>query len=67
MTRLGQMIYDQGVKDGMEKAEKLVRENTTERINHLTVLLVKDSRIDDLKKAAEDIEYQEKLMQEYHL
>lgn len=34
------------------------------RINKLTSILLKDKRYDDLKRATEDYEFQEKLIQE---
>ena len=37
------------------------------RLNELNELLVKDGRIDDLKKAIVDEIYREKLYEEYHL
>ena len=60
MTRLGQMIYDDGVEngrqDGMEKG--------MDRMAMLTSKLLKEKRLDDLQKATEDKEYCEQLMKE---
>ena len=55
MTRLGQMIYDDGVEKGMD------------RMAMLTSNLLKEKRLDDLQKATEDKEYCEQLMKEYHI
>ena len=55
MTRLGQMIYDDGVEKGMD------------RMAMLTSNLLKEKRLDDLQKATEDKEYCEQLMKEYNI
>ena len=57
MTRLGQMIYDDGMEKGMEKG--------MDRISLLTSRLLKENRLDDLQKAVEDKKYCEKLLKEY--
>ena len=63
MTRLGQMIYDDGVEkgrqDGMEKG--------MDRMAMLTSKLLKEKRLDDLQKATEDKAYCEQLMKEYDI
>ena len=55
MTRLGQMIFDDGVEKGMD------------RMAMLTSKLLKEKRLDDLQKATEDKGYCEQLMKEYHI
>ncbi len=79
MTRLGQMLFDegleqgreagleQGLKQGREAGLKLGLEQGCEVINQLNTLLLRDDRIEDLKKAASDIAYQKQLIKEYHL
>lgn len=87
MTRLGQMIFDEGEQKGLERGEKIGLERgleqgekiglerglkqgaklATERINRLYALLLFDSRIDDIRRAAVDSEYLEKLFKEYQL
>ena len=59
MTRLGQMIYDDGVEKGMEKG--------MDRMAMLTSKLLKEKRLDDLQKATEDKEYCEELMKECNI
>ena len=59
MTRLGQMIYDDGVEKGMEKG--------MDRMAMLTSKLLKEKRLADLQKATEDKGYCEQLMKEYHI
>lgn len=52
MTRLGQMIFDDGLEEG---------EN---RVNRLISCLLEQDRIDDIKRAVEDRDYQKKLFME---
>lgn len=52
MTRLGQMIFDDGLEEG---------EN---RVNRLISCLLEQDRIDDIKRAVEDRDYQKKLFVE---
>ena len=58
MTRLGQMLFDDGLKQGRAELK---------RINSLYEQLVKDNRMDDLKRAFADEDYQKKLIKEYNL
>ena len=57
LTRLGQMIYDDGIEKGMEKG--------MDRMSLLTSRLLKENRLDDLQKAVEDKKYCEQLLKEY--
>ena len=57
MTRLGQMIYDDGVEKGMEQG--------MDRMAVLTARLLKEKRLDDLQRATEDKAYCEQLLKEY--
>ena len=52
-----------------EKAYSFAEGRATERnaLSLLTQKLFADSRIEDLKKAAENPEYMEQLMKDYHL
>lgn len=60
MTRLGQMLYDDGVKKGLEQG----REQEAERISELTARLLKEKRLDDLQRSTEDKEFREALLKE---
>ena len=53
MTRLGQMIMDDGEARGREQ------------VNALTRKLLSENRVDDCLKASIDKEYQKKLMKEF--
>ncbi|MBR4992765.1 MAG: hypothetical protein IKY04_00795 [Lachnospiraceae bacterium] len=48
------------LEEGMEKG----REEGREEINALTAFLIDNNRLDDLKRATKDSEYQEKLLEE---
>ena len=61
MTRLGQMLYDDGVKKGMERGREEGQEQLTELMNRL----IEADRLDDLKKVAKDKEFKEQLLKEF--
>lgn len=69
MTRLGQMIYDDGVEKGIEKGiEKGRQEGLEQGMDRMSVLiarLLKEKRLDDLQRATEDKVYCEQLLKEY--
>ena len=69
MTRLGQMLYDDGVKKGMERGRELGRELGREeeaRQNAaLTSRLLKERRLDDLQRSTEDKKFKEQLLKEF--
>ena len=51
MTRLGQMLYDDRVKKGMEKKDN--------QLTELTARLLEENRLDDLRRSTEDKEFKE--------
>ena len=57
MTRIGQMIFDDGVVRG--------REEGAERMSVLTLKLLQEKRLEDLQKATEDKDFREHLMREF--
>lgn len=57
MTILGQMLEARGIEKGIEKGEK--------QFAILTGHLIEDSRMEDLKTAAKDEGFREKLYIEY--
>ena len=61
MTRLGQMLYDDGVKKGMERGREEGQKQLTELMNKLR----EADRLDDLKKVAKDKEFKELLLKEF--
>ncbi len=69
MTRIGQMIYDDGVEkgrqEGMEKGIEKGMEKGMDKMSVLTAKLLKEKRLDDLQRATEDKAYCEQLLKEY--
>ena len=57
MTRLGQMLYDDRVKKGMEKKDN--------QLTELTARLLEENRLDDLRRSTEDKEFKEQLLKEF--
>lgn len=56
-------IREEGYEDGYEKGKI----SATERINQLTRLLAEKNRMEDILKAANDLEYQQRLFKEFGL
>ena len=65
MTRLGQMLYDDGVKKGMERGIERGREEEARQNAALTARLLEENRLDDLKISTEDKEFKEQLLKEF--
>ena len=61
MTRLGQMLYDDGLKAGKSEG----RIEGSDRMASLTKKLLEAARMADLQLALDDPGYREKLMDEY--
>ena len=61
MTRLGQMLYDDGLKAGKSEG----RIEGSDRMASLTKKLLEADRMADLQLALDDPGYREKLMDEY--
>ena len=71
VTRLGQMIYDDGIKKGIEQGiEKGIEQGIEQeemRNSALIANLLKEKRVADLQRSAEDKEYRKKLLKEFGL
>ena len=75
VTRLGQMIYDDGIKKGIEQGieqgiERGIEQGIEQeemRNSALIANLLKEKRVDDLQRSAEDKEYRKKLLKEFGL
>ena len=61
MTRLGQMLYDDGVKKGMKRG----MEKKDNQLTELTARLLEENRLDDLKRSTTDKEFKEQLLKEF--
>ena len=65
MTRLGQMLYDDGVKKGREQGRELGREEEAKQNAALIARLLEENRLDDLRRSTEDKEFKEQLLKEF--
>ena len=69
MTRLGQMLYDDGLKAGKSEGRiegRIEGERIgEERLANLLMKLSKQNRQEDSIKALEDLEYRKKLYEEF--
>lgn len=63
MTKLGEMIWDDGLKEGIEQGKQIA----AERYSRLILLLSKEQKEDLIVKAASDPEYLEELYKKYDL
>lgn len=63
MTKLGEMIWDDGLKEGIEQGKQIA----AERYSRLILLLSKEQKEDLIVKAASDPEYREELFKKYNL
>ena len=63
MTKLGEMIWDDGLKEGIEQGKHIA----AERYSRLILLLSKEQKEDLIVKAASDPEYLEELYKKYDL
>ena len=67
MTKLGQMIWDDAVKQGREEGREEGQTQASERYSRLILLLNRDNRADQIIKIASDPEYREALYKEYKI
>lgn len=63
MTVVGRMLWQEGLEEGIEKGI----EKGTDKVNQLIQCLFQQNRADEIQKAVEDREYQQKLFQEFNL
>lgn len=54
-----------GISIGEQRGEKRGREKMADEINQLNSILLEQNRIDDLKRAVSDADYQRQLMAEF--
>ena len=71
MTRIGQMILDEGIQKGLSQGIsqgiKIGREQEAERMRQLIAQLVARKRFDDIQKIAVDADYLDQLLNEFKL
>ena len=58
---------EEGRKEGIEEGKEEGIETATKRINRLNKCLIQDERFDDLRRSAEDADYQKRLIEEYNI
>lgn len=58
---------EEGLKEGLKKGQIAGQSEGQERINKLNRRLLDEGRLEDLKKTLVDTEYQNRLLEEYHL
>ena len=61
MTKLGQMIWDDSVKEG----ERIGQKEASERYSRLILILSKEKKDDLIIKIASDPEYREEMYRKY--
>lgn len=64
---LGMLLEKFDKKKYVRTLKREASEQERARLNRLTQILIEQNRVDDLKRAAEDIGFQEQLLQELHL
>ena len=62
-----QLVLDLVIKDHMKEARKEGIKEGTERVNQLNLRLIRDGKLDELKRSVEDPEFQQQLLEEYQL
>lgn len=65
MTILGEMIMQEGIEKGRKEGIRKGREEGREYINRLNMILIGQNRFEDVKRASQDREYQQKLIREF--
>ena len=69
MTKLGQMIWDDAVKEGerigRKEGERIGQKEASERYSRLILLLSKEKKDDLIIKIASDPEYREEMYKKY--
>ena len=71
MCNLSEGILERGIEQGMQQGIEQGIEQGMQRgldlMNALYGKLIEDNRIEDIKRATQDVEYQRQLMQEYRI
>lgn len=63
MCNLSEGILERGIEQGMQQG----MQRGLDLMNALYGKLIEDNRIEDIKRATQDVEYQRQLMQEYRI
>ena len=62
-----QQGIEQGIEQGMQQGIEQGMQRGLDLMNALYGKLIEDNRIEDIKRATQDVEYQRQLMQEYRI
>lgn len=65
MCNLSEGILERGIEQGMQQGIEQGMQRGLDLMNALYGKLIEDNRIEDIKRATQDVEYQRQLMQEY--
>ena len=57
--------FEEGERIGRKAGERLGRETGKNLVNELNQRLIEDGRMEDLKRACQETEYQKELLKEY--
>ena len=60
-------LKNEGIEIGIQQGTKIGIQQGAERINRLNCILIEQNRISDLKRATQDMVYQEQLFREFDL
>lgn len=63
VTRIGQMIFD----DGVDRGKELGREEERKLMAALIPKLLQEKRFDDIRRVTEDEEFRKRLMEEFNI
>lgn len=67
MCNLSEGILERGIEQGMQQGIEQGMQRGLDLMNALYGKLIEDNRIEDIKRATQDVEYQRQLMQEYRI
>ncbi|MDD6192694.1 MAG: hypothetical protein PUB24_06410 [Lachnospiraceae bacterium] len=67
MCNLSEGILERGIEQGMQQGIEQGMQRGWDLMNALYGKLIEDNRIEDIKRATQDVEYQRQLMQEYRI
>lgn len=65
MTKLGQMIWDDAIKEGERIGQEIGKKQASERYSRLILILSKEKKDDLIIKIASDPEYREEMYRKY--
>ena len=67
MCNLSEGTLERGIEQGMQQGIEQGMQRGLDLMNALYGKLIEDNRIEDIKRATQDVKYQRQLMQEYRI